>query len=52
MVFQDPSLDERLTAQENLEFHALLYNVPAKLIAERAPALLEMVGLRSGGRAW
>ena len=29
MVFQDPSLDDRLTAEENLQFHAMLYNVPA-----------------------
>src|SRR5262249_38304484 len=28
IVFQDPSLDERLTAEENLWFHAMLYNVP------------------------
>src|SRR5262249_58882340 len=28
LVFQDPSLDDQLTARENLEFHAFLYNVP------------------------
>ncbi|MHB1764742.1 MAG: ABC transporter ATP-binding protein [Gammaproteobacteria bacterium] len=27
IVFQDPSLDEELTARENLEFHARLYKV-------------------------
>ncbi|MFW5729357.1 MAG: ATP-binding cassette domain-containing protein, partial [Spirochaetota bacterium] len=27
LVFQDASLDERLTAIENLRFHALLYSV-------------------------
>src|SRR5215467_11672313 len=26
LVFQDQSLDNRLTADENLKFHALLYN--------------------------
>src|SRR3990170_1574638 len=28
IVFQDPSLDERLSAYENLIFHALVYRVP------------------------
>jgi ABC-2 type transport system ATP-binding protein len=28
LVFQDPSLDEYLTAKENLKFHAFAYNVP------------------------
>lgn len=27
MVFQDPALDDRLTARENLEIHAVLYGV-------------------------
>jgi ABC-2 type transport system ATP-binding protein len=28
IIFQDPSLDDRLTAYENLRFHCLLYKVP------------------------
>src|SRR5437868_4123062 len=28
IVFQDPSLEEELTAYENMEFHAVLYGVP------------------------
>jgi len=28
MVFQDPALDDRLTARENLEIHAVLYGMP------------------------
>jgi ABC-2 type transport system ATP-binding protein len=28
MVFQDPAVDERLTAIENLEIHAVLYGIP------------------------
>ena len=28
LVFQDPSLDDRLSAEENLHFHARLYGVP------------------------
>jgi len=45
MVFQDPSLDERLTADENLQFHAMLYNVPRRVREERTQQVLNIVGL-------
>ena len=45
LVFQDPSLDERLTARENLEFHARLYRLPKTLARERIDRMLEMVEL-------
>ncbi|MBI4743899.1 MAG: ATP-binding cassette domain-containing protein [Actinobacteria bacterium] len=45
LVFQDPSLDERLTARENLEFHAMIYNVPRSERNERIKNVLEMVEL-------
>ncbi|MFZ5591692.1 MAG: ABC transporter ATP-binding protein, partial [Bacillota bacterium] len=45
MVFQDPSLDERLTARENLVFHAMLYNVPSREMNSRIASVLEMVDL-------
>jgi ABC-2 type transport system ATP-binding protein len=45
IVFQDPTLDEQLTAWENLEFHAMLYNVPKAERLERAKRVLDMVGL-------
>jgi ABC-2 type transport system ATP-binding protein len=45
MVFQDPSLDDRLTADENLRFHAMLYNIPRRLRAERTDQVLQIVGL-------
>ena len=45
MVFQDPSLDNRLTADENLFFHALLYNVPKSLRSERMDQVLRIVDL-------
>jgi ABC-2 type transport system ATP-binding protein len=45
MVFQDPSLDDRLTADENLRFHALLYNVPRRVREERTQQVLNIVGL-------
>jgi ABC-2 type transport system ATP-binding protein len=45
IVFQDPSLDDELTARENMEFHGVLYNVPAKLRRERTAELLKFVDL-------
>ncbi|MFZ3064488.1 MAG: ATP-binding cassette domain-containing protein [Nitrospirota bacterium] len=45
LVFQDPSLDERLTARENLEFHAMLYNVSKSLRNDRIKYVLKMVEL-------
>src|SRR5690349_3830414 len=45
MVFQDPSLDERLTAEENLRLHAMLYDVPRRLRDERMKQVLDVVGL-------
>jgi ABC-2 type transport system ATP-binding protein len=45
LVFQDPSLDQQLTARENLQFHAFVYDVPAAIRAERIAEVLEMVEL-------
>jgi ABC-2 type transport system ATP-binding protein len=45
LVFQDPSLDVRLTADENLKFHAMLYRVPRETLAARADEVLRMVDL-------
>jgi ABC-2 type transport system ATP-binding protein len=45
MVFQDPSLDERLTAEENLYFHAMLYDVPSRELKPRMDQVLDIVGL-------
>jgi len=45
IVFQDPSLDDELTAYENLEFHGVLYKVSKKLRKERIKELLELVEL-------
>src|SRR5512141_2433329 len=35
IVFQDPSLDQELTAQENMDLHGVLYHVPRKVRHER-----------------
>lgn len=45
IVFQDPSLDDDLTAWENLELHGILYGVPKVLRRERVEQLLTIVGL-------
>jgi ABC-2 type transport system ATP-binding protein len=45
IVFQDPSLDERLSAYENLLFHALVYAVPRQERQERIERILKMVEL-------
>ncbi len=45
LVFQDPSLDDRLTAEENLIFHARLYGVSSKDYAERLKEVLTLVDL-------
>ena len=45
IVFQDPSLDQDLTAYENMDFHGLLYHVPAKVRHERTETLLRLFEL-------
>ena len=45
LVFQDTTLDDYLTAAENLRFHAELYGVPGAAVAPRMRQVLEMVGL-------
>jgi ABC-2 type transport system ATP-binding protein len=45
LVFQDPSLDDRLTARENLDFHAYAYRVPKDERNKRIREVLEMVEL-------
>ncbi len=45
IIFQDPSLDDELTAFENLEFHGILYGVPKKIRQERITELLKIVEL-------
>ena len=45
LVFQDPSLDDRLTGAENLLFHAVLYDVPSDARARRMERVLKMVDL-------
>ena len=45
IVFQDPSLDDELTAYENLDLHCILYKVPRKVRKERIQRLLTLFEL-------
>lgn len=45
LVFQDPTLDGYLSAEQNLRLHAELYGVERGLVAPRMQQVLEMVGL-------
>jgi ABC-2 type transport system ATP-binding protein len=45
IVFQDPSLDDELTVNENMEFHAVLYNIEKKVREQRIEELLKYVEL-------
>ena len=45
VVFQDPSLDQDLTAWENMEIHGVLYGVPKKERHEKATTLLKLFEL-------
>ncbi|MBI5004419.1 ATP-binding cassette domain-containing protein [Candidatus Kaiserbacteria bacterium] len=45
IVFQDPSLDDDLTAWENLEFHGVLYGMPRALRRKRVDEMLAFVEL-------
>jgi len=45
IIFQDPSLDEKLSAMDNMVFHSYLYSVPREVRKERIERFLRMVGL-------
>ncbi|MER6948653.1 ATP-binding cassette domain-containing protein [Nonomuraea sp. NPDC000554] len=45
LVFQDPTLDGYLSAEQNLRFHAELYGVPKSAVDDRIRQVMEMVAL-------
>jgi len=45
IVFQDPSLDEDLTAWENMDYHGILYGIPRETRMRRIEELLKIVEL-------
>ncbi|MEM7824995.1 MAG: ATP-binding cassette domain-containing protein [Candidatus Aenigmatarchaeota archaeon] len=46
VVFQEMTLDERLTGRENLEIHAMLYNMSKSARRSRIDEVLELVELK------
>jgi ABC-2 type transport system ATP-binding protein len=45
LVFQEPTLDAYLSAEQNLRFHGELYGVPRAQLRDRMDEVLTMVGL-------
>lgn len=45
VVFQDPALDDELTARENLDFHARMYSMKGGQRRERIAEVLKLVDL-------
>lgn len=45
IVFQDSSIDDELTAYENMDFHGVLYKVPKRIRAARIEELLKLFEL-------
>lgn len=45
IVFQDQSLDDELTAYENMDFHGRLYRIPKEIRKKKITELLHLVGL-------
>ena len=44
-MFQDPSIDEELTAMENMKLHAALYDIPKDKEDQRIKTMMTMVDL-------
>lgn len=50
VVFQEPALDDRLSAWENLHIHAALYGIPRSQVKARIEQALEWAGLTDAAR--
>jgi len=51
IVFQESTLDDKLTIEENLKLHCEFYNVPKKDVAERINFVLNLVDLENRRKA-
>ncbi len=49
ILFQETSLDGKLTGRENLDIHAVLHDVPKNMRLERVDEMLDFVGLKEWG---
>lgn len=45
VVFQDSTLDAKMTIEENLKLHCVFYNIPKKEVEERIQFVLQLVDL-------
>lgn len=45
VVFQDSTLDSKMTIEENLKLHCVFYNIPKKEVEERIQFVLKLVDL-------
>jgi len=45
IVFQEPTLDDKLTIEENLKLHCDFYNVPKKEVKSRIDFVLDLIDL-------
>lgn len=45
VVFQDSTLDAKMTIEENLKMHSVFYNIPKREVEERIQFVLELVDL-------
>jgi len=45
VVFQDPSIDDKLTGRENLDFHARMYGISREVREKRIAEVLDLVDL-------
>ncbi|MFT4007409.1 MAG: ABC transporter ATP-binding protein [Lacrimispora sp.] len=45
VVFQDSTLDTKMTVEENLKMHCVFYNIPKKEVEERIQFVLKLVDL-------
>jgi len=50
IVFQDPTLDDYLSAEQNLRYHCMIYHTPRASRAARIDAVLRLVGLEERRR--
>jgi ABC-2 type transport system ATP-binding protein len=51
IVFQEPTLDGKLTVEENLKFHCDFYKVPKSEVSERIRFVLDLVDLKDWRKA-